>query len=166
MARMEVGKGIEISMKIIANASKSTTQMMKRAVYPVAGFMADKISAALSSLPTVDGKDGKPPYARPGEKLSSISSVQKQDLIKSFGISRFENQNGFINVKLGFNDYGSYPTKAHPKGIPNALLIRSLEKGTSFLKKNNIITKTVKANQKAAERMLEENLKKIIEKEL
>lgn len=166
MARMEIGKGLELTIKSYQKASKNITATIKQAVYPAAGYLADKIAAGLNELPTVEGKDGKPPYMAPGYKLDSISPVQKQDLIKGFGITAFENKNGYINVKLGFDGYGSYPTKKHPRGIPNALLIRSLEKGTDFLKKNNFITKIYNREKKTVEKQLGKNFNELISKEL
>lgn len=166
MARMEIGKGIDLTIKSYQKASKNIAATIKQAVYPAAGYLADKIAAGLNELPTVEGKDGKPPYMAPGYKLDSISPVQKQDLIKGFGITAFENKNGYINVKLGFDGYGSYPTKKHPRGIPNALLIRSLEKGTDFLKKNNFITKIYNREKKTVEKQLGKNFNELISKEL
>lgn len=166
MAKLEMGKGLELTLKNYQKASGNITSTIKRAVYPAAGYLAKKISAALNELPTVDGKDGKPPYMAPGYKANSISSLQKKDLIKGFGISAFEEKNGYINVKLGFDSYGSYPTKNWPRGIPNALLIRSLEKGTDFLKKNDFITKIYRREKKAVEKQLEENFNELISKEL
>ena len=166
MARMEIGKGIDLTIKSYQKASKNIAATIKQAVHPAAGYLADKIAAGLNELPTVEGKDGKPPYMAPGYKLDSISPVQKQDLIKGFGITAFENKNGYINVKLGFDGYGSYPTKKHPRGIPNALLIRSLEKGTDFLKKNNFITKIYNREKKTVEKQLGKNFNELISKEL
>ncbi len=166
MARMEIGKDIDLTIKSYQKAAKNITATIKQAVYPAAGYLANKIAAGLKELPTVEGKDGKPPYMAPGYKLDSISSIQKQDLINGFGISKFENKNGYINVKIGFDGYGSYPTRNYPQGIPNPLLIRSLSKGTSFLKKNNFITKIYNREKKTVEKQLEKNFNELISKEL
>lgn len=166
MARLEVGKGIDLIVSQYAKTATKITPIIKQAVYPAAGYMYKKIRAALNELPTVDGKDGKPPYMASGYKLDSISSVQKKDLLNGFGISKFENRDGYINVKIGFDGYGSYATKNWPHGIPNALLIRSLSKGTDFLKKNDFVTKITNREKKAVEKQLEENFNKIISKEL
>lgn len=166
MAKMTVGKGVGVTIDKFENVSKQLSNYMKPAIYKASGFMIKKINAALKSLEVVDGKKGLPPYAAPGSKLQSISSVQKQDLINGLGIAGFSNDNGFLNVKIGFDGYGSYPTQSHPNGIPNVLLIRSLENGTSFLKRNPVITNTVNANRKQTEKILEDEFNKIITKEL
>lgn len=166
MARLEVGKGIGMIVSQYAKSATKITPIIKQAVYPAAGYMYKKIRSELNELPTVDGKDGKPPYMMAGYKLDSISSIQKKDLLNGFGISKFENRDGYINVKIGFDGYGSYATKNWPRGIPNALLIRSLSKGTDFLKKNDFITKIYNREKKTVEKQLEENFNKIISKEL
>lgn len=166
MARLELGKGMDIVINAYRSTSKKVTPIIKEAVYPAAGYLAKKIAAGIQELPTVDGKNGKPPYAPPGHKLNSISSVQKKDLLNGFGISKFENKNGYVNVKLGFDGYGSYPTANWPNGIPIPLLIRSLSKGTDFLKKNDFITKIYNREKKTVEKQLEDNFNKIISKEL
>ena len=166
MARLDIGKGLDTVIKAYQETGKKITPIMKQAVYPAAGYLAKKITAELQALPTVDGEDGKPPYAPPGVQLRYISSVQKKDLLNGFGISPFENKNVYINVKLGFDGYGSYPTKNWPNGIPNPLLIRSLCKGTKFLKKNDFISKLVRNETKNVEDMLDQKFNEILEKEL
>ena len=168
MARMEVGKGIELTIFAYERAEKKLQSFIKPSVYQGASFMSKKIVNALEALPTQDRKDGSglPPFIAKGKKVESISTIQKQDIINGFGIAPFENQNGFVNIKIGFDGYGSYKTKRFPRGIPNVLIVRSLEKGTDFLKKNNVITKTVKSNEKKTVKILEEEFNKRITKEL
>lgn len=166
MARLTVGKGLQLTIQSYKNLSGKLSGIIKRSVYPVAGDLAGKITKELKNLPVVDGKDGLPPYAPKGYKLNSISSVQRKDLLNGFGISRFKNENGFINVKMGFDGYGSYKTKKHPHGIPNALLIRSLCKGTDFLKRNDFISRTYRANEKRLEKDLESYFNDLIRREL
>ena len=51
------------------------------------------------------------------------------------GISPIKHDGDYINAKVGFDGYGSIPTKKYPKGVPNQLVARSVNSGTSFLKK-------------------------------
>lgn len=168
MARFEVGKGINLTIGAYEKAEKNLLSNIKPAVYQGAGFLSKQIVQSLQSLQTYDRKDGSglPPFLATGKKANSISSVQKKDIIKGFGIASFENNNGFINVKIGFDGYGSYKTKSFPNGIPNVLIVRSLEKGTEFLLKNNVVTKAVKNNEKKTIKILEEEFNRRIKKEL
>lgn len=171
MAKLIVGNEIANIIKQYRQAAKSIDSIGKAAVYKGAGYMADAVKREIRSISVVDDKSGRPPYVRKGKKLTSISSIQKNDLLNSFGISKFDSSeseqgSGQIAVKLGFDGYGSYPTRKHLKGIPNQLLIRSLEKGTSFLKKNNVVTRTVNQNKNKVEKIIVDNFYDNIKKEL
>ena len=144
---------------------RSLSPIIKQAVYVGAGYMADRIKKELQALPVQDGKRGLPPYVSKGKKLDSISSVQKKDLINSFGVTPFKYENGYTSVKIGFDNYGSYSTRRYPKGIPNQLLARSLERGTSFLKPNKVITRTVNSSKNQTLKIMEQEFKNQIEKE-
>lgn len=71
----------------------------------------------------------------------------------------------FYNVKLGFAGYNGQKTKAHPNGVPNSLIARSMVSGTSFRAKNDFIGRGVNASRKKAEKAIEtkfdEQVKKI-----
>ena len=62
-----------------------------------------------------------------------------------------QNENGYINVKLGFDGYNSVKTKKYPKGQPNALIARVTESGSSYRTKTPFIRPAVRATKKAAE---------------
>ena len=172
MAKLIVGKEVANVIALYRKAGGRIDACAKRAVYKGAGQMADAIKQELKALPTVSDKNGLPPYAPAGTKLKSISKVQKRDLIDSLGISGFDKGErgdvtvgGYISVKIGFDGYGSYPTKSYPEGIPNQLLMRSLEKGTSFLKKNSVVTKTVKRMRQTVEITIADEMMKLLKKE-
>jgi hypothetical protein len=168
VAYLDIGKGIKLTINSYDRLDQGLEGCIKPAVYNGAAYMSKEIMNALQALPTYDRKDGSglPPYMPNGQKAHSISSVQKQDIINGFGIAAFENKNGFINVKIGFDGYGSYKTKSFPRGIPNVLIVRSLEKGTKFLRKNNFVTRTVKSSYNKTIKILEEEFNKNISKEL
>ena len=46
-----------------------------------------------------------------GEKLTGLSSRQKKDLANGVGLADMKVELGYVNTKLGFNGYGSQPTK-------------------------------------------------------
>ena len=70
MARLTVGKGLQLTIQSYKNLSGKLSRIIKRSVYPVAGDLAGKITKELKNLPVVDGKDGLPPYAPKGYKLN------------------------------------------------------------------------------------------------
>ena len=61
-----------------------------------------------------------------------------------------ENDNGYINTKIGFDGYNATKTKKYPNGQPNALIARSIESGTSKHQKTPFVRPAIsKAKAKA-----------------
>ena len=72
--------------------------------------------------------------------------------------------NGFINVKLGFDGYNATRTKKYPRGQPNVLIARSVNSGTTFRKKTKFVDKAVNSAKKAAEAAMDAACSREIEK--
>ena len=166
MANMKVN-GLEEYAEKLAILFKDSENVTRKAVYDGAEIVADTIKAGLKTLPIQEGENGLPPYAQEGVMLTGISRKQKQDLIDDFGLAPIENDDGYIQTKAGVDGYGSIRTKKYPKGLPNALLMRSIESGSSFRKKNPIFRKAVnQSREKAVKKMgetIDEEIKKIME---
>lgn len=148
MAKFEF-EGLSGYVKTLEQLELETDTIIGQAVYEGASVVANMMKAAIYDIPTderrhVDRRDG-------------ITSVQKAGLINSFGISPLRNDNGYINVKLGFDGYNAI-------GQPNVMIARSVESGTSFMPKFQTFTKaTNEAKKKCEETMakaLEEEIKK------
>ena len=134
---------------------------IERAVAAGAAPVADAIRNSLEALPEEEFR-----YLRPGETFSGIPREQKEDLEKSFGLSPIRrDKNGFVNTKAGFDGYGSHPTKAYPHGVPNALIARSVESGSSVRRKHPFVDPAVKATKDKAVaamgRVIDEETEKI-----
>lgn len=167
MARITV-KGVDEYAEKLKRLSKNSDIIMKKSVYNGADIVADAMKKGLESIPVEEGEiPGLPPYGTAEKKVYGLSRRQKADLIQGFGISKFENTNGYINVKIGFDGYGSVKTKRHPNGMPNVMLARAITSGSSFRKKNPILRKKVtESKEKAIEKMsdtIDEELRKEFE---
>lgn len=164
MAKIDF-KGIDEYADRLSILFKDSEEMIKKAVYAGAALVADEIKQGLQEIPIEEGPDGLPPVGTADNPLKGVSRRQKADLIQGFGLAPMEEDNGYINTKAGFDGYGSVKTKKYPKGVPNAMLMRSIESGTSFRKKHPVIRKAcTRARKKAEEAMkqaVEEELKKI-----
>lgn len=116
--------------------------IMKRSVYDGAAVVADEMRAAIEQIPA-----GGP---------HQITEYQKEGLRSALGISSIEDKNNTVTVSIGFNGYNDHPTKRWPQGQPNAMVARSLVKGTSWLPRNDFVGKARrKAVKKANEKMQE-----------
>lgn len=157
MAKIDF-KGIEEYAKALGILWKDSENIVKKAVYEGADIVANEIKQGLRSLP-VDERVGTEE-----NPIEGVGRIQKEDLIEGFGLSPMENKDGYISTKAGFDGYGSIKTKKYPKGQPLAMLMRSVESGTSFRKKTPVIRKAVMRARKAAEAKMAETVEEEIKK--
>ena len=137
-------------------------KLLERAVASGAAIVADQIRSNLQALP-----EEKFRRLQPGETFHGLPKNQKQDLADSFGLTPIErDKNGFLHTKAGFDGDGSHPTKQYPQGVPNQLLARAVESGSSAREKPPIVrpaeTKTKKAAVEAMQAEIDKEIKKLI----
>lgn len=139
-------KGLD---ELIAKMERLTTlsnsrEFVGRAIYEGAAVAKGGLLSQVNALP-VEQK-----YAKDGELLRGITSVQKKGLLEGFGIAKMRKDGGTQNVKLGFDGYNGQKTHKWPNGQPNAVIARSIVSGTSFRAKNDFIGKAVRATKAQA----------------
>lgn len=145
MAKMEI-KGIdELALKV-SQLGKDTPKIAKKMVRAGANPVADEIRKRLENLPSDTFRK-----LSSDEIFTGVPEVQKKDLTASLGVTPVDiDYNGITNVKVGFAGYGSYPTKKYPKGVPNPLLARAIESGSSVRKKTPFVRPAVNKSKKIA----------------
>lgn len=161
MATIEM-KGIDeylIKLSRLEKASKE--EICGKAIYEGAKIVADSIKANIQALPTDDSfgpsLPGEPPLKGP-------TQIQKQGLLESFGITTMQDDGtGFLNVKLGFDGYNAKKTKKWPNGQPNQMIARSVQSGTSFMKKHEFVKKAVASSRKKSVDAMGKSAQKSIE---
>lgn len=158
MARFEFS-GIDNYIKQLNKLQQSTKDgVVGKTVYAGAEVVADSVRRAIQALPVGDG------HARDGGLVDTVTLPQKAGLLDGFGISRMKDDDGFVNVKLGFAGYNATRTKRYPQGQPNALIARSVNSGTTFRKKTKFVDKAVNSARKAAEAAMDAACSREIEK--
>lgn len=150
MAKIEF-KGIDEYAKVLAALGNESEEIVKSAVYKGAAIVANEIKSGINSIPIQEGNNGLPPVGTPENKLYGISRKQKGDLMDSFGLAPMENDGDYIQTKAGVDGYGSIPTKKYPGGVPNVMLMRSIESGTSFRDKHPVFRQATNRARKRAE---------------
>lgn len=130
-----------------------TDEVIGKAVGAGAGVVADAVKAEIKALPVSNQ------YQSAG-----LNSLQKKGLIDGFGIAGMRNDNGFLNVKLGFDGYNHYTTKKYPNGQPNSVIARSINSGSSYRKKNPFVDRATKATKSKCETTMENKLNSEIQK--
>lgn len=158
--------------------SDNTEEILGKAIFYGAKIVADEIKAAIWTIPvddafydngsTIKKTEEHQKHAtqeltytgvKKGNMRSGIRTNERIDLAKSFGIAKMKNDDGYINVKTGFDEYNRY-------GVPNIAIARSVESGTSFMPKFGTIGKAARSAKKKCEQkmesVLEDELKKMM----
>ena len=143
MARISFGRNSEYAKRLQEMERHFLKdEPIKKAVAAGAAVVADQIKANLEALPEEEfRKLGE------GEIFRGLPAGQKKDLVDSFGLTPIEKD---IHTKAGFDGYGSFPTNAYPQGVPNQLLARSAESGSSVRQKTPFVEPAVKETRKEA----------------
>lgn len=144
-------------LEFTAEGGKLLEDAAKAGVQPV----ADEIRNRLAKLPV--SKFQRLPE---GEQFKALSQHQKDDLLDGLGVTPVgRDKNGFVNCKVGFEGYGSFPTKTYPQGVPNAMTARAAESGSSVRQKTPFVRPAVNATRKEAvgemDKVVTDDLKKI-----
>lgn len=148
MAKFVVGKGLDSYIAYLQKINLLSSDMVGEAVYDMAKVVADKVRANIEALPAVSNAANIATYK---QGISRLSEPEKQGLLDGFGVSSIQNNDGYVNVKLGFDGYNSVKTKKYPNGQPNALIARVTNSGSSYRQKTRFVDKAVSATRKQAE---------------
>lgn len=142
-------EGVDEYVSKLVSLSRVSEGVIKRAVYEGAGIVGDAILDAIRALPETGAGYPKRGYF-PTQTVRGVTAEQKQGLLDGFGYAKMENDNGYINTKIGFDGYNATKTKKYPNGQPNALIARSIESGTSKHQKTPFVRPAIsKAKAKA-----------------
>ena len=106
---------------------------------------------ALNKLPVDDRK-----WATEENKRQGLRSYEKKDLIASWGITPLWVKNNYVDRKTGV-DRGY-----NRNGMANVVIARSLEKGTSFMVKNPVISRASRKARKPCLNAMQESLNRDI----
>lgn len=127
----------------------NTEEMIGRSIFPGAAIVADAIRANIEGVPVITK------YSR-NQYLDGLTASQKQGLLDGLGIANMRNDGGFLNVKIGMDGYNSTVTKRWPHGQPNAMILRSLESGTSFQRRQPVVAPAVRSTRNSAVEAMKE----------
>lgn len=145
MAKFQVGPGMDKYLSQLQNLEFQTDEMIGNAIYKGADIVADAIKANIQNLPS-----------------SACTETEKAGLLSGFGIAKMQDENGYFNVKAGFDGYNEDVTKRYPRGKPNSMIARSIEGGTSWKPKHPFIGPAVRATKDQAEQVMAEEIEKNI----
>lgn len=150
--------GIDDYVAQLEKLEDNTAPAIGRTVWNGAKVVADTVKEAIRQIPIDDRR-----YVWSGQRRG-ITTEQRDGLIDGFGIASMRNDNGFINVKIGFAGYNSVRSKEFPNGQPNLLVARTVESGTSFMPKIGTISKAVSSAKKKCEEAMRQTFEEEVKK--
>lgn len=112
---------------------RHSTDILKKAVYNGAGAAANGIRGAIESTPSGERRPG------PG----GIADYEKEAMLQGLGTSTIKEESGYVNGKVGFGGYINHKGRK----IPIPMIVRSVEKGTSFMTKVPIVSKAIRRDK-------------------
>lgn len=158
MAKMTIGKGMDEYLAKLGNLEFAAPGLVGQAIYEGAKIVTDQVRAEIEALPTAESKR----VATPRDP----TQVEKDGLLDGLGIATKKNDGGYINVKVGMDGYNTDKTKKYPRGKPNAMIARSIESGSTVMKRNAFISRAVNKTKKDAEaamqKVIEEGIEQIM----
>lgn len=134
--KCDIGGGLDTYIKDLEQYKDNIEEISRRAIYEGADVLADEIRKSIERLNTSDGR---------------VTDYEKEGLLEGLGIARMRKNGTIIDAKIGMDGYNHHPTKKYPKGQPNAMIARSIEKGTSFRRPQPFISNTVERCRAQAE---------------
>ena len=161
MAQIKV-EGMEEWIQCLVITEAQTANLCGRSVYPGAKIVAGECKNRLQSLVTDDSLFRF--SAMYGKLRKGPTTKQKQALIDSMGIAQMKYHNGAYDVKLGFDGYNGIVSERWPKGQPNAMIARSVNGGTSFMRSQPFMDQTVNATKEKKKKAIAEQFDKELEK--
>lgn len=147
MAKYQM-KGLEDYARYLQKIGANTPEICGKAVYAMADVVANQVRQNIRDLPTITEAQALADYKN--RAMTQLTNAQKKGLEQGFGISPMQNDQGYWNVKLGFEGYNKVKTKKYPQGQPNVMIARAEESGSSVRKKNPFVRKAVNATRSQA----------------
>lgn len=164
MAKIQIKAGNEYLAKISKLSALAQDRVCGRSIYAGSAVVADAVREEIQALPTAE-HEGKPWFGTAEHPARGPSPAQKKGLLDSLGVTPMaDDGKGFLNVKIGFDGYNSEKNKLWPKGQPNQMVARSVERGTSFMTPNPFMKTAVAKARKRAKAAMEKTAEREVEK--
>ena len=150
MAKIEL-QGFEGYLRQLSALRDHSLGMCKATVYAGAEILADELKKGTEALPTISDAQAKSNF-RAGRQNPALSDRQKAGLLAGFGVTKIrQDRGGFVQCSVGFSGYNTIRTRKFPGGQPNPEVARSLEKGTSYLRRDAFAARAVRNAKDKAE---------------
>ena len=147
--------GIEELSRILDRLGVDAPEFASKALYVGAGVVADAYRNAVNEIKT----GGRRHHSEPGGRLPT--PAEKQALDGATGIARFEGSGSEISTVVGIGD--GYTT-VNGRKKATKMIARSINHGTSFMKKQPVFRKAGVTSKAPAQRAMIETVNELMDK--
>lgn len=143
MAVKAVSFGIDELAANFEKAERAAQGIAKASLYEGAKVMADAMRGGLDSIATEEWH-----FARGGEKR--LPSPEEKAAVQSaeFGVARHQGSGAEFNTVVGITGTGY--VELNGKDVPAAMLLRSIQSGTSFMTAQPVVRRAINRAKGAA----------------
>lgn len=157
MAKLKV-TGLDMYAKQLSKLANEAEKINRGALGEGAGMVAEKIGAAIESLPV------RPDKPKDNHKLYGVTADEKSQIIDNFGIARFRSKGGGIDTSIGFTGYVDTPSAKFNDHVPTGMLVQCVEYGTDFRQGTRTISKAINAVKKDIPKAIQDYIDKETQK--
>lgn len=159
MATLEV-KGINEMLLFLDIAESRAKKHIGRSIYPGAKYVMTIVMEEMQRIQVDDSRFWQFPY-----RLGP-TSVQKEWIILGAGIAKLKEKKSGYDVKIGYDGYMPVKSTVSKKGLqPIALIARSVNKGTSFMRAQPFMDIAMRRAERPAIEIMDKALNEELEKE-
>lgn len=151
-------EGVDDLISQYERLASNSLEVIGKAIYNGAGVVMKHVTQAVDSIST----DNK--FGTSQNPVSGPTTIQKIGLQQSLGITKMRADGDFWNVKIGFDGYNNVKTKKWPGGQPNSMVARSIESGTSWMRKQPFMRRAEQSALGPCEAKMAETVDKEISK--
>ena len=165
MAQMRL-RGFVDFINLCVFTNNELDRIAGRSIHPGGKIMADGIRAEAETIRVDDGGGGRKRGPNRGYKRNGPTSQQKAALLApgSYGIAKIRHVRHGWNVKVGWQGYNDVLTKKYPRGQANAMIARSVNAGTTFMKKQPFVNRAIRKYERATVQAISDQFDEEIEK--
>lgn len=146
--------GLNEYMERLQKLGINAEKIAGKAIYEASGILADEVRSGIEQLDVGNATENE----------TERREKQKDGLKEGFGIAEIRNDNGFINVLVGFGGYNGIKTPKFKNGQPNQMVARIFNSGTSHNRKQPFFDSAVRDTRNMAKAKLKEVFENEIEK--
>ena len=156
MARFQFD-GVDEYINQLEKIYGKTDEIAGQAIYNGAGVVMQHVLMGIDSIATDNH------FGTAENPCNGPSTYEKNGLYRSVGIAKARWDGDFYNVKIGFDGYDEIKTKKWPNGRPHSMIARSIESGTSFMKKQPFMRKAEQSARGPCEQVMQATVDKVLE---